>query len=456
MISLAFSLSVFAWLVGWGKARALRRRAGSGALAARPVHHGWYVAAWTGLPAIVFAALWAVIEPRLIEARVLAQPAAATLPGSSFARHAILAEARAMAMGRADLGLSPQSHTLVAPFRAAIAFYGTVGIVAALLIAIAGGTWAYLRVQPRFGARPRVERVIMLGLLGASLIAVFTTFGIVASLTFETLRFFDQVSPFDFLTGTNWSPDPMASPTLGRDHNYGALPLFWGTVYVGAVIAMLVAIPLGLMGAIYSTQYAGARMRRWIKPSLEILAGVPTVVYGYFAALSVAPLVRDFGHAIGISSASGESALAAGLVMGVMIIPLISSMADDAIASVPQALRDGSLALGATTSETIRKVIIPSALPGIVGGIMLAVSRAIGETMIVVMAAGRTAHLTANPFAAMTTVAAQIVALLTSEGTPDHPATLSAYALGFILFLVTLSLNFIALRVVKQYREAYE
>jgi phosphate transport system permease protein len=224
----------------------------------------------------------------------------------------------------------------------------------------------------------------------------------------------------------------------------------------GAFIAMLVAIPLGLMSAIYLTQYASAGVRQIMKPLLEILAGVPTVVYGYFAALTVAPAVRDFAQSIGIANASTESAMAAGLVMGVMIIPFVSSMADDSIAAVPQAMRDGSLAMGATRAETIRKVLVPAALPGIVAGIMLAVSRAIGETMIVVMAAGAAANLTANPFQSMTTVTFQIVAMLTGEGSFDNPATLSAFALGMVLFLVTLALNFIALRVVKRYREAYD
>ena len=455
-ILLALGLALVSWLVARAKARAFRRESGPRAMAALPGYHGWYVAIWAGVPAILFTVVWALIEPQLVAARVLADPAAAALPAFGFARDAILAEAQALASGQGGVGFNPQSQGLIAPFRTAMQFYGTIGLVLTVLIAIAGGTFAYLRLKPSFAARTKVERSMMLGLLAASLLAVFTTFGILASLTFETFRFFGHVSPIAFLTGTNWGPDPMAPAGLGLDRNYGAVPLFWGTVYIGAIIAMVVAIPLGLMSAIFLTQYASARLRRWIKPTLEILAGVPTVVYGYFAALTVAPIVRDFGHAIGVTSASSESALAAGLVMGVMIIPLVSSMADDSIAAVPQAMRDGSLALGATKSETIRKVIIPAALPGIVAGIMLAVSRAIGETMIVVMAAGRTARLSGNPFDSMTTVTAQIVALLTSEGTPDHPATLSAYALGFVLFLVTLALNFIALRVVKRYREAYE
>ena len=248
----------------------------------------------------------------------------------------------------------------------------------------------------------------------------------------------------------------MSNPDNPDPDRFGAIPLFWGTIYIGAIIAMIVAIPLGLMSAIYLTQYAAPRTRSWLKPALEILAGVPTVVYGYFAALTVAPFIRDLAVSIGISGASSESALAAGLVMGVMIIPFVSSMADDSIAAVPQAMRDGSLAMGATTSETIKRVLVPAALPGIVAGIMLAISRAIGETMIVVMAAGAAANLTANPLEAMTTVTFQIVQMLTGEGSFDHPATLSAFALGFVLFVVTLGLNFIALRVVKRFREAYE
>ena len=219
---------------------------------------------------------------------------------------------------------------------------------------------------------------------------------------------------------------------------------------------MIVAIPLGLMSAIYLTQYAPAKFRSWMKPILEVLAGVPTVVYGYFAALTVAPALRDFAVSIGISNASSESALAAGVVMGIMIIPFVSSMADDSIAAVPSAMRDGSLAMGATQSETIKKVLIPAALPGVVGGVLLAVSRAIGETMIVVMAAGLAANMTANPFSSVTTVTTQIVQLLTGDQEFDSPKTLAAFALGLVLFIVTLLLNLIALRVVKKYREAYE
>jgi phosphate transport system permease protein len=266
-----------------------------------------------------------------------------------------------------------------------------------------------------------------------------------------------MVSPSEFLFGTQWSPQTaLRADQAGSSGAFGSIPLFWGTIFIGAIIAMIVAIPLGLMSAIFLTQYAPARLRSVLKPALEILAGVPTVVYGYFAALTVAPLVRDLGVNLGIGSASSESALAAGLVMGIMIIPLVSSMADDSIAAVPQSMRDGSLALGATRSETIKKVLLPAALPGVVGGVLLAVSRAIGETMIVVMAAGLAANLTLNPFDSVTTVTTQIVQLLTGDQEFDSPKTLAAFALGLVLFLVTLLLNLIALRVVRRYREAYE
>jgi phosphate transport system permease protein len=273
-------------------------------------------------------------------------------------------------------------------------------------------------------------------LLGASLIAILTTVGIIASVLFESIRFFSMVSPAEFLFGLNWSPQiAIRADQAGSSGAFGAIPLFWGTIFIGAIIAMIVAIPLGLMSAIYLTQYARPAVRKWMKPLLEILAGVPTVVYGYFAALTVAPAIRDFAGLVGIPS-STESALAAGLVMGIMIIPFVSSMADDSLSAVPQAMRDGSLAMGATKSETIKKVLVPAALPGVVGGVLLAVSRAIGETMIVVMAAGLAANLTANPFESVTTVTTQIVQLLTGDQEFDSPKTLAAFALGLVLFLV--------------------
>jgi phosphate transport system permease protein len=457
--ALLFLLALGLGLAGWLAARAKAwsfRKSPETQLASLPLYHGWYVALWIIVPTVLFVIAWGAIAPGLITQSVLATPAAENLPEFDFLRQTLLQEARAVAAGNAQGVFNPDAEPLIEPFREAMQYFNGIGIIVTLLIAFVGGAFAFLRLRPDFKARNRVERAVMLTLLLASLVAILTTLGILVSLVFETVRFFGMVSPLDFLFGTFWSPDPMSNPDNPDGTRYGAIPLFWGTILIGAIIAMIVAIPLGLMSAIYLTQYAHPRLRAWVKPALEILAGVPTVVYGYFAALTVAPAIRDFAVAIGFSSASSESALAAGLVMGVMIIPFVSSMADDSIAAVPGAMRDGSLAMGATTSETIKRVLVPAALPGIVAGVMLAISRAIGETMIVVMAASTAANLSANPLDSMTTVTVQIVAMLTGEGSFDHPATLSAFALGFVLFMVTFALNFIALRVVKRFREAYE
>ena len=455
LLLLAVGLGLVGWLAARARAWSFRQENGE-RLASLPNYHGWYVALWIVLPVVLFAAVWSVIAPQMVTQHVLASSAAAELPAFGFQRENILNEARAVASGDAPGVFNPIASGLVEPYREALGRYNWIGVTVAVLIALAAGIFAFLRLKPDFTARNRVEKAVMAILLLASLVAILTTLGIVVSLVFETVRFFGMVSPIDFLFGTFWGPDPMANATNPDASRYGAIPLFWGTLFIGAIIAMIVAIPLGLMSAIYLTQYASSRVRSYVKPTLEILAGVPTVVYGYFAALTVAPVIRDIARGAGIENASSESALAAGLVMGVMIIPFVSSMADDSIAAVPGAMRDGSLALGATQSETIKRVLIPAALPGIVAGVMLAISRAIGETMIVVMAASTAANLTANPLEAMTTVTVQIVAMLTGEGSFDHPATLSAFALGFVLFMVTLALNFVALRVVKRFREAYE
>lgn len=444
-------------LIGWltGRVRAVSfRRGATRRYTALPGQYGAYVALATVAPAIAFLLIWSLIEPSLVAHQLLADPAAAQLPPPGFERGAILSQARSIAEGASADGFNPLAATLAPAYSAARARYDGIGGVIALLLAIAGGVVGYLNVRPDFRVRTRNERAIMLLLLAASLIAIVTTIGIVASLLFESIRFFSIVPAWQFLLGTHWSPQVIDARDPGA--SLGAVPLFWGTFFIGAVIAMVVAIPFGLMSAIYLTQYAEARVRRWMKPVLEILAGVPTVVYGYFAALTVAPAVRHLGVALGITYASSESALAAGLVMGVMIIPFVSSMADDSLAAVPSSMRDGSLAMGATTSETISRVLLPAALPGVVGGVLLAISRAIGETMIVVMAASGVASITLNPFAGATTVTKQIVDLLTGEAAFDSAKTLAAFALGLTLFVVTLFLNIIALTVVRRYREAYE
>ena len=441
-----------------GRAAAMRS-AGSGRqrLNSLPVYHGAYALLWAAAPALLFLACWAPIQHGLVNDAVLASPAGQQLPDFDLARASILEEAQSVASGASEIAFNPAAQALVPEFKAASTRYSLIGSGFALLLALAGAGWAWSRIGVNLRARAGVEKWLMGLLVAASMIAILTTFGIVLSLLFETMRFFSMVPAHDFLFGTSWSPQvAIRADQAGSSGAFGSVPLFWGTIFIGAIIAMIVAIPLGLMSAIFLTQYAPAGLRKVLKPLLEILAGVPTVVYGYFAALTVAPLIRDLGIAIGISGASSESALAAGLVMGVMIIPFVSSMADDSIAAVPQAMRDGSLALGATRSETIRKVILPAALPGVVGGVLLAVSRAIGETMIVVMAAGLAANLTANPFDSVTTVTTQIVQLLTGDQEFNSPKTLAAFALGLVLFLVTLVLNLIALRVVRKYREAYE
>lgn len=292
-------------------------------------------------------------------------------------------------------------------------------------------------------------------LILCALIAVATTIGIVASLLLESLRFFQKISIFDFLFGLEWSPQTaLRADQVGASGAFGAIPLIVGTLLISA-IAMAIATPLGLMSAVYLAEYASKRSRNFIKPLLELLAGIPTVVYGFFAALIVAPMLRNGGDQLGFEISS-ESALAAGLTMGVMIIPLVSSLSDDVINAVPQSLRDASYGLGATQAETIKQVILPAAIPGIAGSLLLATSRAIGETMIVVMAAGLAAKLTLNPLEAVTTVTVQIVTLLTGDQEFDSAKTLSTFALGLLLFLITLCLNVIALRIVDKYKEQYD
>ena len=443
---------------GWtAYRRASHLRAGA-RLHSLPVYHGLHASLWVLAPALLVLAAWAPMQSRLIDQAVLSTPEGQALPAADMQRQAILDEARQIAHREIQAGFNPESAAIAPRIKEAEGRYGALGPIGAILVALGSAGVTLLRKRGReFRARTAVERWMNALLLIASLIAILTTLGIILSLLFESIRFFKLVPLGDFLFGLSWSPQlAIRADQAGSSGAFGSIPLFWGTILIGAIIAMIVAIPLGLMSAIYLTQYAAPKVRSVVKPLLEILAGVPTVVYGYFAALTVAPWIREVGISLGIESASSESALAAGLVMGIMIIPFVSSMADDSIAAVPSAMRDGSLALGATRSETIRKVLLPAALPGVVGGVLLAVSRAIGETMIVVMAAGLAANLTANPFDSVTTVTVQIVQLLTGDQEFDSAKTLAAFALGLALFIITLILNLIALRVVRKYREAYE
>lgn len=379
-------------------------------------------------------------------AKTLASPGAQfhSTPGYHGLYTASFAGLAMVMAGLVGLGLSqfgiPSSASILIP-----------GILAAL-----GAIWfARSHIAQAFRARTAFERIVYGLLLACSLVAILTTIGIVFSVLFETLRFFVRVPPLDFLFGLQWSPQiAMRSDQVGSSGAFGLIPLLGGTLLITS-IAMVVATPLGIFSAIYMAEYASARMRGILKPLLEVLAGIPTVVLGFFAALTVAPFIRQMGEAAGLEVAS-ESALAAGLVMGMMIIPFISSLSDDVINAVPQSLRDASYALGATKSETARRVVFPAALPGIVAAIMLAASRAIGETMIVVMAAGLAGNLTLNPLAAVTTITVQIKTLLVGDQEFDSAKTLAAFALGFVLFFFTLTLNYIALRVVRRYQEAYE
>lgn len=319
-------------------------------------------------------------------------------------------------------------------------------------------------IQSKFevGANPFAKQssgfwnvVIMTVLITCACVAIFVTIGIVMSLIFETVRFFEQVPFFDFILGTHWSPQTaLTADVVGSSGAFGAIPLITGTLLI-SFIAMLIATPLGLASAVYLAEFATPKVRSFAKPLLEMLAGIPSVVYGFFAALTIAPFIRDSGAAAGFQISS-ESALAAGIAMGIMVVPLVSSLSDDVINSVPQSLRDASLGLGATHAETVRKVVLPAAIPGIAGSLLLATSSAIGETMIVVMAAGLAANLTLNPFEAVTTVTVQIVTLLTGDQEFDSAKTLSAFALGLFLFTITLILNMIAVKIVNHFREQYD
>ena len=421
-----------------------------------PGYHGLFVALWCALPALVLMGLWLAIEPTVIRGLVTA-----ALPDNlrelAPDRLALLYnDIRNTAAGGATSTASDTATREAAAHYAGLKQTGHMMMVVITLTGAAIGlVLARKKIAPRMRARTRVERIVMVLLILCSTLAVFTTIGIVLSLLFESLRFFSKVSVHEFLFGLQWSPQTaLRADQVGSSGAFGAVPVFTGTLLITA-IAMLVAAPVGLMSAIYMSEYAGPRTRAIVKPALEVLAGVPTVVFGFFAALTVAPAVRAAGQALGLNVAS-ESALAAGLVMGIMIIPFVSSLSDDVINAVPQSLRDGSYAMGATKSETVRQVILPAALPGIVGSLLLAVSRAIGETMIVVMAAGLAAKLTANPLEAVTTVTVQIVTLLVGDQEFDSAKTLAAFALGLVLFCVTLVLNIAALRFVQKYREEYE
>src|SRR5688500_11872141 len=421
-----------------------------------PSHYGVMTALWCALPALLVIGVWLVFQDAIILRLITAELPAGVqaLPADELSlvvndvRNFIAGNVTADSVSETVRLAGAEYLRLRGLSRMALTVLVLVMVVATVLIVRS-------KITPELRARNRVETVVEWLLIGCSTIAVFTTIGIVASVAFEAFRFFSMISPIDFLFGTSWSPQmAIREDQVGSSGSFGAVPLFAGTLLI-SLIAMVIAVPIGLYSAIYLAEYAHPQFRTYAKPLLEVLAGVPTVVYGFFAALTIGPALRGWGEGLGLNVAS-ESALAAGFVMGIMIIPFVSSLADDMISAVPQGLRDGAYALGATRSETIKQVVLRAALPGIVGGILLAVSRAIGETMIVVMAAGLAANLTANPLEAVTTVTVQIVTLLVGDQEFDSPKTLAAFALGLVLFLVTLALNVLALHIVRKYREQYE
>ena len=427
-------------------------------LVSLPRQFGLLTAMWCGLPALIFLLVWVSFESTVIEVLLVNNLSAEIQQLQKSALGLYLNDIRILSTSSSEvLAQVTDKDKLAAASRLAELNRDAAWLKSALVVVIGLASVAFIvsRFKVDFRARVHLEKIIMRILLACSIIAILTTVGIVLSVLFESIQFFSSVPPWEFLFGLDWSPQmALRADQVGSSGAFGAVPLFAGTILI-TVIAMFLAVPVGLMTAIYLSQYASERLRSYAKPMLEVLAGIPTVVYGFFAALTVAPFIRDSGEALGLSVAS-ESALAAGVVMGVMIIPFVSSLSDDAINAVPSALKEGSLGMGATPSETIKQVLLPAALPGIVGAILLAVSRAIGETMIVVMAAGMAANLTANPLDSVTTVTVQIVTLLTGDQEFNTPKTLAAFALGLMLFVTTLALNIAALKVVRKYREQYD
>ncbi|MDC0044164.1 phosphate ABC transporter permease subunit PstC [Candidatus Pelagibacter sp.] len=428
-------------------------------LTALPQFYGYYLAIWCAIPAFIIFSLWAIFEPTIVKLLILSDYSNQGYLDDEL--NLIYEKTKALSRGQFTGEITPFIEASTEKYLSLRSIAQSSKVVIVLSAIIASVAYAYKRISSNSRTREPVEKFLKAVLFTASLAAILTTVGIVFSLIFQTIDFFKVIPLFDFVFGTHWYPakafvrdsSEALDPTMYSD-TFGAVPIFAGTFFI-AFIAMCVAIPIGLMSGIYLAEYASYKVRQYAKPLIEILAGIPTVVYGFFAALTVGPFLKELGTSMGLE-VSAESALAAGGVMGIMIIPFISSLSDDVITSVPQSLRDGSYAMGATKSETIKRVIFPAALPGIVGSILLGVSRAIGETMIVVMASGLAANLTLNPLESTSTITAQIVVILIGDQAFGDPKTQAAFALGMSLFLVTLCLNIVALKVVKKYREKYE
>lgn len=455
MTSLYFLGLALLVLAGFFIGRSRANAAGqSETLHSRPAYHGSFVVISILIPMLLIFAVAVPISDRIVNTQAISALDPALLD-DDLKRGAALRDIVAVATGRYSGQPSVALKNAADVYASLRSWTNTIIVGAGWIFGLLGIAYGLRTLSANFRARNHVETVVKYVLLAAACVAVLTTIGIVFSVLFETVRFFQKVSPLEFLFGTQWSPQTaIRADQVGSSGAFGIIPLVTGTLLI-TFIAILIAGPIGLFAAIYMAEYATPRFRAWAKPLLEILAGIPTVVLGFFAALTLAPWVRATGEAVGLNVAS-ESALAAGIVMGMMIIPFVSSLSDDVINAVPQSLRDGSYGMGATHSETIKKVVLPAALPGIVSAFMLAISRAVGETMIVVMAAGLAANLTFNPLEAVTTFTVQIKTILVGDQEFDSAKTLAAFALGFVLFFFTLTLNVIAMQIVKRYREQYD
>lgn len=455
LIGVLLALVAIAYQIGLSKSRNLAGKGNNSvALHSRPVYYGALVALWCGIPAFLILIIWNLVEPSVLQHIIFNNiPASVSATLDEAGRDVLIDRVQAIASG---FGVTDQAAAYEVAAAQQLAKFQTIGTFAKLAVvisvALAGLVWAKRKVSEQYRARNQVEKTINVALILCSGVAILTTIGIVLSMLTEALHFFKFVSPTDFFFGTEWNPG--FSTTGNAEGSYGILPLLWGTLMVSG-IALLVAVPIGLMIAIYLAEYASPKLRAWAKPIIEVLAGIPTIVYGVFALMVIGPFFKMVGESVGINI-NATSALTAGFVMGIMIIPFVSSLSDDIITQVPRSLRDGSLGLGATKSETIRQVVLPAALPGITGAFLLAVSRAVGETMIVVLAAGNSPLLHANPLEAVSTVTVTIVKQLTGDTDFASPQALVAFALGLTLFVITLGLNIIALYIVRKYSEQYE
>ncbi len=463
LIGVLLALIAIAYQIGLAKSKKLAGVGqNSSALHSRPKYYAALVALWCGLPAFLILLVWNIVEPLLLKHIILDHVPAQVLASVDPASLSVLMDrVQAIASG---FGVNDQAQPYELQAAAQLAQMLSIAqyakLVVVLTVAIIGIMWAKKKITARYRARNHVEKVMNFGLALCSGVAILTTIGIVMSMFSEAMRFFSFVNPLSFFFGTVWDPGFSTTGNAEGSYgllplgSYGLLPLLWGTLMVSG-IALLVAIPVGLMIAIYLAEYASPKFRTWAKPAIEILAGIPTIVYGVFALMIIGPFAKSLGASVGLDI-NATSALTAGFVMGIMIIPFVSSLSDDIITQVPRAMRDGSLGLGATKSETIRQVVIPAALPGIIGAFLLAASRAIGETMIVVLAAGNSPLLHINPLEAVSTVTITIVNQLTGDTDFASPQALVAFALGLTLFVITLGLNIVALMIVRKYREQYD